>query len=163
MRAGRGILWGMYTHILFATDGSSFSDDALRDAIGLAKLSGGRLRVVTIVESPSFHGTPEAMVLYETEMYRTLAAELERIGRGAIERAVRSAVDAGVAATGAVRHGLPAEEILAEAREWGADCIVLATHGRTGLGRLLLGSVASRVLHDADVPVLLHRTREKKS
>ena len=152
----------MYTHILFATDGSAFSDDALRDAIGLAKVSGGSLRVVTVVESPSFHGTPEAMVLYETEMYRTLSTELERIGRGAVERATRAALDAGIAATSAVRHGLPSEEILAEAREWGADCIVLATHGRTGLGRLLMGSVASRVVHGADVPVVLHRAKQPK-
>lgn len=147
----------MYQRILFPTDGSAFAEEAMRDAIQLTKLGGGRLRILSIVESPSFHGTPEAMALYETEMYRSLQAELERVARAAVQRAAHFASECSVAATTAIREGMPADEIVKEAREWTADCIVMATHGRSGLGRLLLGSTAGRVLHDAPCPVLLHR------
>ena len=59
-----------------------------------------------------------------------------------------------------VRRGEPVEEILAEARETGADLIAMSTHGRSGLGRLVFGSVAEAVLRQADVPVFLMRTTE---
>lgn len=147
----------MYQKILFATDGSQFAEEALRDAIQLAKVGNGRLRVVSVVEGPAFHGTPEAMALYETEMYKSLQAEVERVARAAVQRAAKHADDAGVGASVSVREGLAADEIVKEAKEWGADCVVMATHGRSGIGRLVLGSCAGRVVHDAPCPVLLHR------
>lgn len=63
----------------------------------------------------------------------------------------------GVDAAWAVRHGRAADEILAAADESGADLIAMATHGRTGLGRLLFGSVAEAVLRRAAVPVFMIR------
>jgi len=63
----------------------------------------------------------------------------------------------GVDTTWAVRHGRPADEILAATSESGADLIAMATHGRTGLGRLLFGSVAEAVLRRAPVPVFIIR------
>jgi nucleotide-binding universal stress UspA family protein len=63
----------------------------------------------------------------------------------------------GVSTTWAVRHGRPNEEILAAAAESGVDMIAMATHGRTGFGRLLFGSVAEAVLRRATVPVFLMR------
>jgi nucleotide-binding universal stress UspA family protein len=59
-----------------------------------------------------------------------------------------------------VRRGLPAEEIVAAAKEEGADLIAMSTHGRSGLGRLLFGSVAEAVLRQSDVPVFLMRASE---
>jgi nucleotide-binding universal stress UspA family protein len=56
-----------------------------------------------------------------------------------------------------VRRGAPVEEILAAAKEIGADLIAMSTHGRSGLGRLLFGSVAEAVLRHAEIPVLVHR------
>ena len=64
---------------------------------------------------------------------------------------------AGVRATVDVRRGEPVTEILAAAREAGADLIAMTTHGRSGLGRLLFGSVAEAVLRQTDVPVFLMR------
>ena len=61
-----------------------------------------------------------------------------------------------------VRRGTPQDEILAAAKETGADLIAMSTHGRSGLGRLLFGSVAEGVLHRADVPVLLMRSTEEQ-
>ncbi len=59
-----------------------------------------------------------------------------------------------------VRRGLPAEEIVAGAGEAGADLIAMSTHGRSGLGRLLFGSVAEAVLRHCDIPVFLMRATE---
>ncbi len=59
-----------------------------------------------------------------------------------------------------VRRGIPAEEIVAAAREAGADLIAMSTHGRGGLGRLVFGSVAQAVLRHADVPVFLMRATQ---
>ncbi len=66
----------------------------------------------------------------------------------------------GVRVTTAVRRGEPVAEILAGVGEAQADLIVMTTHGRTGLGRLLFGSVAEGVLRQADVPVFLMRQTE---
>ena len=61
-----------------------------------------------------------------------------------------------------VRHGEPADEIVLGAREAGADLIAMTTHGRSGLGRLVFGSVAEAVLRHADVPVFLMRQTERQ-
>src|SRR5688572_18186977 len=63
----------------------------------------------------------------------------------------------GVETSWAIRRGRPADEILAAAKESGADLLAMATHGRTGLGRLLFGSVAEAVLRHAPVPVFMIR------
>ena len=64
----------------------------------------------------------------------------------------------GVNTAWAIRRGRPADEILAAAQESGADLIAMATHGRTGVGRLLFGSVAEAVLRQATVPVFMIRS-----
>lgn len=66
----------------------------------------------------------------------------------------------GARVTTRVRYGQPAEEITAAAHAEGADLIAMSTHGRSGLGRLLFGSVAESVLREADVPVFLMRMTE---
>ena len=66
----------------------------------------------------------------------------------------------GVRVESRVRRGVPTDEILAGARETGADLIAMTTHGRSGLGRLLFGSVAEDVLRHSDIPVFLMRCTE---
>jgi nucleotide-binding universal stress UspA family protein len=66
----------------------------------------------------------------------------------------------GVDAAWEVRRGTPAATIMAVAKSWGADLIAMSTHGRSGVGRLLFGSVAEHVLRHADVPVFLMRQTE---
>ena len=151
----------MYKKVLFTTDGSRFAEDSLPYAIDLAKQCGAQLEVMTVVENPVFYGTPEATALYDAEFYRSLAAELDKLATSAVERGAASATAAGMKATTRIRRGSPADEIVAEAKEWGADVIVLSTHGRTGLGRLFLGSVANSLVHHAPCPVLLHRVSKE--
>ena len=62
-----------------------------------------------------------------------------------------------------LRQGLPAEEITLTAQEKGCDLIVMGTHGRSGLGRLLMGSVAEHVLPRANCPVLLVKEKSRES
>jgi len=66
----------------------------------------------------------------------------------------------GIRARTQVRRGLPAEEIVLAARETGADLVAMTTHGRSGLGRLLFGSVAEAVLRESRLPVFLMRVTE---
>jgi len=68
----------------------------------------------------------------------------------------------GVRVETAVRRGEPVDEIIAGARAVGADLIAMTTHGRSGLGRLVFGSVAEAVLRHADVPVFLMRQTERQ-
>lgn len=147
----------MYKKVLFTTDGSKFAEESIPQAADLAKQCGAELEVLTVIENPVFYGTPEATALYDAEFYRSLAGELEKLAQGAVDRAVALAKGRGMSAVGKVRRGSPADEVVAEAKEWGADVVVLSTHGRTGLGRLFLGSVANAVVHHAPCPVLLHR------
>jgi nucleotide-binding universal stress UspA family protein len=149
----------MLRRVLYSTDGSQFAEKALACAVELAKQCGGELRVVTVVENPVFYGVPEATALYDAEFYRSLSGELEKLAKAALERAGKAAEEAGVKATSTVRHGTPGDEIVAEAKDWGADVMVLSTHGRSGLARLLLGSVANSVVTHAPCPVLLCRVR----
>jgi nucleotide-binding universal stress UspA family protein len=151
----------MYKKVLFTTDGSRFAEDSLPYAIDLAKQCGAQLEVMTVVENPVFYGTPEATALYDAEFYRSLASELDKLATSAVERGAAGATAAGMKATTRIRRGSPADEIVSEAKEWGADVIVLSTHGRTGLGRLFLGSVANSLVHHAPCPVLLHRVSKE--
>jgi nucleotide-binding universal stress UspA family protein len=89
-----------------------------------------------------------------------LVADVEKLRAEAEEYLVPFATELrtnGVRATIEVRCGEPVAEILAAAREANADLIIMTTHGRTGFGRLLFGSVAEAVLRQADVPVFLMR------
>lgn len=147
----------MFERILFTTDGSRLAEQALDKAVGLARETGAELRAVSVVENPIFYGVPEATALYDAEFYRSLSSELEKLADGALRRVGEAAKVAGVSCTTTIRHGGPAEEVLEESREWGADIIVLATHGRSGLARFLLGSVATNVVNHAPCPVLLVR------
>ena len=147
----------MYKKVLFTTDGSKFAEDSLPYAVDLAKQCSAALGILTVIENPVFYGTPEATALYDAEFYRSLESELDKLAQAAIDRATQRAAESGVKASGKIRRGSPADEIVGEAKDWSADVVVLSTHGRTGLGRLFLGSVANAVVHHAPCPVLLHR------
>ena len=147
----------MFDKVLLTTDGSQFAEEAARSAVGLARKCSAEVRVVTVVEHPPYYGTPEASALYDAELYRSLSAELEKLGQDAVDRLSKRLEAEGLSVSTAVRRGSPADEICSEARDWGADVVVLSTHGRTGLARLVLGSVANQVVNHSCCPVLLVR------
>ena len=110
-----------------------------------------------MLESPPFYGMAEASAIRDPDLARRLEAELEKLGEAALDRIEAIVGESGVALGRAVRKGAPVDEIIAEAEAWGADVIVTSTHGRSGLVRMLLGSVANQLVNRAPCPVLLAR------
>ncbi len=137
--------------ILLPTDFSYASDAALPHAEALARQSGARLLIVHVEEPPLAYGGGE---LY----YGTPEPDTTRIT--AMLEAVKP-VDPQVAFRHHLAMGDPAGEICRIAAEEGAEMIVLGTHGRTGLLRLLMGSVAESIVRHAPCPVLVYRQPEK--
>ena len=149
----------MYERILVAVDGSPVSDRALGEAVKLAQLTGGELRVITIVDSPLRH-LPAYAVDYNPEPLReaalkaaddVLAKAREQIGdkvKAKFDRVCQERASEEVA-----------ERIELEAEDAKADVIVMGTHGRRGVRRLMLGSVAEGLLRVSNRPVLLVRDK----
>lgn len=145
----------MFRHLLIATDGSELAARAVDHGFGLAKATGAEVTVLTVTEP--FPATAQVMM--------PSAEDVQRFDRGASAAAQRllsqiagRAHDMGVACkTRHVRDDIPAEGILKVSRELGCDGIVMATHGRRGIDRLLVGSQAAKVMAGSTVPVLVCR------
>ena len=134
--------------ILFATDFSSASDEALPHAEALARQAGARLVIVHVEEPPLAYGGGE---LY----YGIPEPDSARI-RQMLEAVKPAATD--VPFVHRLALGDPAGEIVRLAADEGAELIVLGTHGRTGMLRFLMGSVAEAVVRRATCPVMVYRT-----
>ena len=148
----------MYTVILVAIDGSPTSSNALDEAVGLARLSNARLHVVHIVD-PIKHMTgferPEVYV-------REILPALLREGEAVLSKARAQAEAAGVQADTALieSKGEPVWQLLVnDAKASGASLVVVGTHGRKGVNRVLMGSDAEQVARRSPVPVLLVRMK----
>jgi nucleotide-binding universal stress UspA family protein len=145
----------MYQRILVAVDGSAPSSHALHEAVQLAAALHAQVRLVYVVDIQSLYGIGLAGIDIPTieqawcEEGRKILAESE-----AVARAAGIAVDTALRETDGGRVG---DAIAAEAKAWPADLIVAGTHGRHGIGHLLLGSVAEGIARGAPVPVLLVR------
>lgn len=136
----------MYKQILVPLDGSLFAESALSIALGLSHRTGARLHLVTVQEAiPSF--------AYD-EWESSVAAWSNRYLQNVVERVGDLA---GGEVTTRLRSGHVAETLEDEAKENGADLVVMATHGRGLLSRAWLGSVAASFIHHTGRPVLLVR------
>lgn len=136
--------------ILVTTDLSEFSLAAMEYATSLAVLYGADLHVlhVTDVFSPvSGLQGPDV----DTDVYGQRSAA---ISESELRKVIRPFSQPGLRVVPVVRIGTPAGEITRYARENGFDLIIMATHGRTGLAHMVLGSVAEKVVRLSDVPVL---------
>ena len=133
--------------ILFPTDFSHASDAALAHAETLARQAGARLLVVHVEEPPLAYGGGELYYGLPEPSSEHIQAMLEK---------VRPA-DPAVPYAHRLLLGDPAGEIVRLAGEEHAELIVLGTHGRTGLSRLLMGSVAEAIVRRAPCPVLVYR------
>ncbi len=144
----------MYKQILVPVDGSQTALTALRQALGMAKAFQAELFVVHVIDPYPFVGVGSDYAVGQNEY---LAAATGNANR-AVAEALEMARAAGIEAESAVVEGHAAEEgIVATAKTCGADLIVMGSHGRRGIEKLLLGSVTQRVLQDARVPVLVVR------
>lgn len=147
----------MYQKILIATDGSELSVKAADAGIELAALSGGELVAVQVVPRYPVSYFEGGMSLQNADV-----AEVERQWAESALAHVKAleaqASDRGVKAKGLTVHAdLVAEAIIAAAEKHGCDLIIMASHGRRGLTRLLLGSETTHVLTHSHIPVMVLR------
>ena len=141
----------MYENVLLPTDGSDESLRALDHALDIAGTYGATLHALYVVDTSYPYGDLDGAAIDLQPVLRALREEGERT----LRRIEGRAESAGTTFVGAVREsGLVHRAILEYAAENDVDLIVMGTHGRRGLNRLLLGSVTERVVRTADQPVL---------
>ncbi len=146
----------MYKRILVPLDGSETSNKALVAALQLARLGGGRVRLI--------HAIEEMAYLSGFDQYGGYSGDLVRImrenGTKILDDGMAIAQSAGVEADQMLfdKFGERLGEVVSDAaKRWNADLIVVGTHGRRGLGRVLMGSGAEQIIRLAPVPVLVIR------
>ena len=149
----------MYAHILVATDGSELADRALDHAIELAKALSSEITVVTVSEPAAVVGAGYSAVAGTiVDPIPELIEAQEQAAKGLLDKASVKVAAAGVPVkTVYVNDSFPAEGIILTAQNTKADLIVMGSHGRRGLGRLLLGSQTNNVLAQTKIPVLVTR------
>jgi nucleotide-binding universal stress UspA family protein len=140
--------------ILHPTDLSSASRPAFKQAVEMAKTNGAALEILHVKASPTpVYGGVYMSAVTHAELVASAAAWV----RKETDKLLKTARAAGVKATSAIVDGSPYDRIVRAARARRPDVIVMGTHGRTGFSRLLLGSVASRVISTSPCPVLTVR------
>lgn len=151
----------MYQRILVPVDGSETASRGLAEAIALARLTHGRLCL--------FHAVDEMSVATGYESFPVLAGGLIPLLRDAGAKILADAkalAEAGGVEVDTVLvetfAGRVCELVVSQAKAWQADLLVIGTHGRRGIGRVLLGSDAEQIVRIASVPVLLVRAPEAR-
>jgi nucleotide-binding universal stress UspA family protein len=146
----------MYERILVPIDGSETSNAGLAEAIRVAKLTGAQIRLLHVVD--------EAPFVLSAEGYAAMSADvltlLREAGEQILQDGRKRVKDAGIGVDSTLFDSLSGrlcDRVADEARKWHADLIVLGTHGRRGVGRVLIGSDAEQIVRTAPVSVLLVR------
>jgi nucleotide-binding universal stress UspA family protein len=148
----------MYRHILIATDGSALAEKAVSHGLSLAKSVGAKVTAL-IVEAPfNVNDVPDSKV---RPMSEAIEQHSEHTRQHA-DRVLSQVADAAKAADVAceivqIEHGQPYQAIITAAKDNDCDVIVMASHGRSGISALLLGSVTHKVLTHTKIPVLVCR------
>ncbi len=159
----------MYEKIMVPLDGSRFSNRALEYAVDLAPRYGAKLFLVQVVEpvtivppvDPSGLAGPVAANFTVEEAIRQDRANASK-SKTYLAGKVRLLKEQGIDADYKVLQGKPADEILKAGKKAKVDLIVMATHGRTGLRRVFMGSVAEKVIRESNDPVLVVRPKQRR-
>jgi nucleotide-binding universal stress UspA family protein len=148
----------MYQHILIPIDGSELAERAVTHGLSLAKFLRARVTVV-IVQEPiptGWWSAAQSRLADTADITAQYNEEIKKHAASALERAANAAKQAGVpCVTLHVKDVQPYEAIIATATERGCDLIVMASHGRSGLSAVVLGSVTNKVLTHTKIPVLV--------
>ena len=142
-----------YKRILVPVDGSPTSNAGLKEALKLAKDRRAKLCLLHVIDELIVFNTPETAVNIEP-----IIGELKRGGKRVLEAAARLARAQGIRPESDLREsaGVRVSEVISrQARRWRADLVVMGTHGRRGVNRMLMGSDAELVVRNASMPVLL--------
>ncbi len=144
----------MFKHILVPADGSDNAHRAIAKAIGLAQAFKSKVSVIYVIDPYAFTGVGTDFAYGQAEYLASATAE----GNEALRVAREAFEVAGLESSTAVVEGHSVYKgILESAADLGADLIVMGSHGRRGLQKLMLGSVTSQVLSHAHLPVLVVR------
>jgi nucleotide-binding universal stress UspA family protein len=144
----------MFKHILVPVDGSETAQKAAEKAAGLAKAFGSAVTVIYVIDPYPFTGLGSDFAYGQAEYLSAATAEAEQ----AIQAAKQTLQQAGVTPkTRVVEEHSTWRGILNAAQTTGADLIVMGSHGRHGLEKIVLGSVAQRVLSHSHLPVFVVR------
>lgn len=144
----------MYAKILVPVDGSPTSDSGLAEALELAKLTGASVRLIHAVDMLSASLSPEISMAVSPSVFDVL----RQGGEAILAKARITAEQAGVPVDSVLKEAAAfrvSDLVAEEARQWGADLVVIGSHGRRGVGRLLMGSDAEQIARSSPVPVLL--------
>ena len=145
----------MYKHLLIAIDGSDLAQTALHHGIALAKALDAKVTIVTVSEPWHAYVTGEATMPFPVEEYQ------ESVAKWATDILAKAKSVAGIAGVNSavvhIKDDYPADGILSVADKQDCDLIVMASHGRRGLSRLVLGSQANHVVTHSKRPVLICR------
>lgn len=144
---GETVVDPAFDSILVPSDGSEGAESAVDHAVGLARATDATVHLLNVVDRRSLAGGD-----FDTGM---VIETLTESGEQALAEARERAEAAGArVAEPTVLVGTPSREIVDYTDEHGIDCVVMGTHGRTGVGRVLLGSVTERVVRQSSVPVV---------
>lgn len=151
----------LYKRIVVPLDGSPLAEEALDQATELARRLDIPIHLVRVVDTYRTQAVPAAGMALDYSLLAELAEEEMEDARAYMKEQTDKLTAAGLSATGDVLHGPIAQQIVDAAND--DDVIVMSSHGRTGIKRWFLGSVAEEVMRRADCPVLLHRASNREN
>lgn len=140
----------LFNKIVLAVDGSEVSKNAVKYAIELAKQSNGMVIAIHVIP-------PIDVMDIETFRPEKILEGLKEEGQKMLSEVDELAAKAGVKVQTSIETGVPFEKIASVAETLGCDLIIMGSHGRTGIGKVLIGSVTERVISRATCPVLVVR------
>lgn len=146
----------MFKHILLATDGSAASDHAATLAVGLARTHGAKLTALYVADPYPYIGVGEINPM-GYQAYTAAAQQLAAQAHAKVDALCKQGGAAVALQARLVEDVAAASGIVQTARDEGADLIVMGSHGRSGIARLMLGSVATKVVAESPVPVMVTR------
>lgn len=154
----------MLKHLLVPLDGSALAERALATAQHILP-PGGRITLVSAIPNPTppIYAYPSIDVVHEITQDLTHAEEATAQARDYLSRIAEQLQAAGYAVATEIIIGEPAYTIVDVASQHQAELIVMSTHGRSGINRLIFGSVTMKVLSEAPCPVLVVPSREAES
>lgn len=148
----------MFKHILIPTDGSAVANKAVKAGIQMAKDLGAKVTGYYAIEALQAPIYGEGYLMSNSKMAKALQQRAREIGEKQLEKIAKAARAAGVPFRALVTVAeTPYDGIIAAAKEQKCDGIFMASHGRSGLADLILGSVTHKVLTHSKLPVMVYR------
>jgi nucleotide-binding universal stress UspA family protein len=148
----------MYRHVLIPTDGSELAQKAIVHGLSFAKAVGAKVTALTVEPSFNVYDVPASRANLMSAAFDEYAKFAREHAASILNGIANDAKAVGVECeTVQVIHDHPYQAIVATAKEKACDLIVMASHGRSGISAIMLGSVTAKVLTHTTVPVLVYR------